>query len=58
MLSLIGKWYEKTFSDPDALMLLILIIVVTTLLVLLGGYLMPVLVAIDITICLVRKILL
>lgn len=46
MLSLIGKWYEKTFSDPDALMLLILIIVVTTLLVLLGGYLMPVLVAI------------
>jgi putative permease len=46
MLSLIGKWYEKTFSDPDALMLLILIIVVSAVLVLLGGYLMPVLVAI------------
>lgn len=46
MLSMIGKWYEKTFSDPDALMLLILIIVVSAMLVLLGGYLMPVLVAI------------
>jgi putative permease len=46
MLSMIGKWYEKTFSDPDALMLLILIIVLSTMLVLLGGYLMPVLVAI------------
>lgn len=46
MLSLFSKWYEKTFSDPDALMLLILIIVVSIALVFLGGYLLPVLVAI------------
>jgi putative permease len=46
MLTLIGKWYEKTFSDPDALMLLLLIIIVSALLLVLGGYLLPVLVAI------------
>ena len=46
MLSLFEKWYQRKFSDPDALMLLIFILIVSIVLLVWGGFLMPVLVAI------------
>lgn len=46
MLSLFEKWYQRKFSDPDALMLLIFIMIVSIVLLVWGGFLMPVLVAI------------
>ncbi len=46
MLDLIGKWYRKKFSDPDAMMLLLLILFISALIFIWGSYIMPVLVAI------------
>jgi putative permease len=46
MLSLFEKWYQRKFSDPDALMLLIFILIVSIVLLVWSGFLMPVLVAI------------
>ncbi|MFC3121778.1 AI-2E family transporter [Agaribacter flavus] len=46
MLKVVGNWYQRKFSDPNALMLLLLIIISALVLYALGGILMPVLVAI------------
>ncbi len=46
MLDVLGSWYRRKFSDPNALMLLLLIVFSTLILYLFGGILMPVLVAI------------
>ncbi|WP_395345436.1 AI-2E family transporter [Ningiella sp. W23] len=46
MLGVLGNWYKRKFSDPNALMLLLLIIFSCAILYLFGGILMPVIVAI------------
>ncbi|GLR69958.1 AI-2E family transporter [Agaribacter marinus] len=46
MLKVLGNWYQRKFSDPNALMLLLLILFTALTLYTLGGILMPVLVAI------------
>ncbi|MCU7554063.1 AI-2E family transporter [Alteromonas sp. ASW11-19] len=45
MLNVVGRWYRRKFSDPDAAMLLILIVFSTAILLLWGELIMPVLVA-------------
>jgi putative permease len=46
MFSMIEQWYQRKFSDPDALMLLIFILSISIILVVWGGFLMPVLIAV------------
>ncbi len=46
MFSVLGSWYRRKFSDPNALMLLMLILFSTLTLYFIGGILMPVIVAI------------
>lgn len=46
MFSILGSWYKRKFSDPNALMLLMLILFSAVTLYFLGGVLMPVIVAI------------
>lgn len=46
MFGVLGSWYKRKFSDPNALMLLLLIIGSACILYLFGGILMPVLVAV------------
>lgn len=45
MLGVLGNWYKRKFSDPNALMLLLLILFSFAVLYVFGGILMPVLVA-------------
>lgn len=45
MFGVLGNWYKRKFSDPNALMLLLFIIASAIVLYTLGGILMPVLVA-------------
>lgn len=46
MLSIFGRWYQRKFSDPDAVMLLILILVTSIVLALWGDILTPMIVAV------------
>lgn len=46
MINVFGRWYQRKFSDPDAVMLLILIVFTSAVLLLLGELIMPVLVAV------------
>ncbi len=46
MFGVLGNWYKRKFSDPNAMMLLLLILFASLLLYVFGGILMPVLVAI------------
>ncbi|MEM0911592.1 MAG: AI-2E family transporter [Pseudomonadota bacterium] len=46
MFSVLGSWYRRKFSDPNALMLLMLILISTLVLYFIGGILTPVIVAI------------
>ncbi len=45
MFEMLGRWYQRKFSDPDSLMLLMLLICVSLLLAFWGGILMPALIA-------------
>ncbi|WP_026374980.1 AI-2E family transporter [Aestuariibacter salexigens] len=45
MFGVIGRWYQRKFSDPDSVMLLILLIITSVLLLVWGSLLMPVIVA-------------
>ncbi|MGQ8363741.1 AI-2E family transporter [Glaciecola sp. 1036] len=46
MFTVLGDWYKRKFSDPNALMLLLLILFSALMMYLLGNILMPVLVAV------------
>lgn len=46
MFNVLGRWYQRKFSDPDAAMLLILLVSLSVILVFWGQMLAPVLVAI------------
>jgi putative permease len=45
MFGVLGNWYKRKFTDPNALMLLLLILFTFAILYVFGGILMPVLVA-------------
>ncbi|MFC3095633.1 AI-2E family transporter [Alteromonas sediminis] len=45
MLSVFRRWYQRKFSDPDAVMLLLLILISTVVLLIWGKMMMPVIVA-------------
>jgi putative permease len=45
MFGVFDRWYQRKFSDPNAMMLLMLIIVTAVILLIWGGILLPVIVS-------------